>query len=783
MKRTKAILLKAIPLSLGLSLSFVLLARVFFDLSFDRFYKDLERIYRIEMGISMKDEFYDMTYVSGGVAPLFAKYIPGVETSTRTTFLGKTSKFQTEDGKVLEARGNVLVVDTSFFKVFQQEVLLGNPSQVFALPGQVMISLSFAEKLGGVGSVVGKQIRYLDDREHPLTIGGVYKDFPPNGSIRSDVLVSMASLPANLTEGLLGGDRFLAYVKLQEGVDVSSLSRPIARLVDAVLAQGELETQGVEIHPRLVPFSYLHTQDPGVKSTMALLWVVSILLMLVSILNYLLSEVSVMMRRSPSFAVRKCFGAGTREIYGVLFKEASTVMGVALLLSVGVLCLLKPLLLRLLEMELEDFMQPSFLLILLSIVGVILLFTTVLPACMYLNTPVVTALRRFTGSRRIWKYTLLTFQFIVNVFLFGMLAVVISQYRKVMNQDTGYSYENVICVSASRIPGEISAVLSERFSGLAGVVDVIGVSCLPMESASGNEIYTAGQEPVRLFNAADQYYATQGFSRFFDIPMLEGAEPRTEQEVVVSRSFAEKLKGLPDWEGDVVGSQILVTEHSQVFNAGSAYTICGIYENYRIGSFYEEENRPSLRFYAGSQQKEDLAYILIRAEGNRNLVKDEVSRLVAEMVPESADADVFFYEDRMESLYADQKKMRDMFFLGCALSVLISLFGLMAYVGNEASRRSKEIAVRKINGASVKEIIGMFVTDILRLLAVAVVLGDTLVYLVSQRYLQQFPLRISVDAWHLIIPDMALVVLVVVSVIANSVHVALSDPSEYLKDE
>lgn len=223
-------ILKIFSLGVGLAIGCILIAKVRFESSYDNFYEGLERIYLIRTNYTLRGENNTSDQVSGGVAPGFKKYVPGVESATRTTFLFESEKFYTEEKKLVS--GKLVLADTSFFDVFNREILAGNPKEVLAQRFHIMVSRSYAERLGGADKAVGKIVYNEEAPKLKFTVGGVYEDFPKNGSLDYDILLSMETYPKSSTDNWLGNDRYRGYVKLEKGVQPSSLDGGIRVMIE-----------------------------------------------------------------------------------------------------------------------------------------------------------------------------------------------------------------------------------------------------------------------------------------------------------------------------------------------------------------------------------------------------------------------------------------------------------------------------------------------------------------------------------------------------------------------
>ena len=226
--KLKDIAVKSLSLGIGLSISIILIAKICFEMSYDRCYEKSENIYQIRTDFSQQGHSHDYEQVSGGVALGFRQYVPGVECATRTTFLVDSDRFKDEAGNVIS--GQLILADSSYFDVFPTEILNGDPKKALVTEASLMVSRTFAEKLGGIQEAVGRQIESEEFEGYKMTVAGIFEDFPYQSSQKYDILLSMESLSKRSTENWLGNDRYRAYVRLADGVDYRMLD-PAIRLM------------------------------------------------------------------------------------------------------------------------------------------------------------------------------------------------------------------------------------------------------------------------------------------------------------------------------------------------------------------------------------------------------------------------------------------------------------------------------------------------------------------------------------------------------------------------
>ena len=772
-------ILKILSLGIGLAIGCILIAKVCFESSYDNFYKGLERIYLIKPNYSLRGEVNESDQVSGGIAPGFKKYVPGVESATRTTFLFESEKFYTEEKALVT--GTLVLADTAFFDVFDRKILAGNPKEVLAQRFNIMVSRSFAEKMGGIDKAVGRIIYNEEAPKLKFTIGGVYEDFPENGSLYYDILLSMETYPKESTDNWLGNDRYKGYVKLEVGVTPESIDPAIRKMMDKNLPMEELKNSGYKIWCVLSPFHKLHTSEPYVRNLIIILSVVSFVLVLISLMNYMLISISEMVKRSKEIGIHKCYGAEGTNIYGMLFKETSVYLFFSLLLAFLMILGFRQTIEYLLGVSLEALFIKETMIVLCGVILVLFLVSALLPGYLYNKIPVSVAFMNYKENKRKWKLCLLFVQFIINVFLLSFVFIIAAQYDKALNDDPGYDYDNVLYYNVRGVDKVQASRSVEVISSLPDVVDVERANTLPFDYCSGNNVYLPGGDS-ELFNIADQYAGTEGFFEFFDIPIIEGRVPAAENEIAVSRSFVEKMKEFTDWNDGPIGKGIYLTEHSDssAMNLG-VLTISGVYEDYRIGLLNRMDKRPSVRF-TGKADNEYMPYILIKVKDINPETINRIQNKLGEVITEK-EMEVFSYEQVMNSMYDDNKKMKNTILAGSIFSIAIAFLGLVGYVRDEAQRRSKEIAIRKINGATTGEILSLFVAGIMKWLVVAFIIGDSLAYYVAGLWLEQFAEKVSLSLLYFLAADLIVAIIVVATVVICSLKISNANPVLSLKNE
>ena len=582
-----------------------------------------------------------------------------------------------------------------------------------------------------------------------------------------------------------GNDRYVAFVKLAEGVDPASLKDAIHEMQKAHQPLEEMEKSGLTLWYFLSPLATEHSSKPEVRNLVFILAIIAALLLLVSIMNYVLVAISDVIRRAREVGVRKCYGAQPWDINKILLKETAWNLGVSLAVAALLIFAFRGAVESLLGVPVKDLVTPLSVWIIVGIVILVFLVSAVIPARMFTKIPISSAFRGYKESKRRWKISLLAFQFAINAVLVSLVLIVSFQYRKVLNADPGYNYSNLVYETFPSYDQTKMTAIAGALRQLPEVEAAELTYVTPLASASGNNITLPGDDR-ELFNVADEYGATEGFFNMMGFRLVEGSAPKGPNDVAVSKSFVTKMAAFANWSDGAVGKIVGITEHGQV-------TICGVYEDYVIGSVSDPDNRPSVRFcwnkdFLTDEEKADFDWsrlmqtLVVKLTDVTPETMRKVEKTIREVAPDS-DAEVKSYAETFRSLYDPTRQMKRTYTLGALFALLIAVIGLISYVRDENYRRSAEIAVRKVNGAQSSEIVSMLVTDILKVAVFAVIVGDTAAWLVAHYWLQQFAVKIALNPLFFIAADIIVLAIIVSVIVIGSLRIAHTNPVESLKNE
>lgn len=413
-------------------------------------------------------------------------------------------------------------------------------------------------------------------------------------------------------------------------------------------------------------------------------------------------------------------------------------------------------------------------LLLLGIILLVVLLSTYVQTRIYNNIPVTHVFRSYRGTGRSVKLGLLFVQIACAGFLAVLLLTVIRQYNELLHDDPGYDYDRLLVTRLNGVPQEqIQAVVSQL--ELLDVVESVSqASYAPLTGTGGNFVRhsVTGYEVLHF---SDLLYADENYLPMLDIEVIDGEGFRqgvsAPGDVMVSRNFVEKASEFFDWPDGGVGKDMLLTQHGWV-------TVTGVYEDFKVGNSAYSVIRPTLLLYG--ETGGSVVLIKMRELGTDAIGK--VNAVMDELLPEK-EVVVSVYSDMLVRQYSDMMNFRKSISVASVIVMVIVLVGLVGYMRDETARRQKEIAVRKINGATVADILAVLGREILKMTGPALLIGIAVAYLVSVRWMQEFSVKAPFSFTLALGCAVLLAVIAVVAVSLSALSVARRNPAETIKNE
>jgi len=779
---------RIISLSAGLAFGILLIAEVLYYYSYDSFYPDAGRIYVVHENFrpdKSSEKLMSHPRVSGAIGPGLKAEVPGIEAACRLNSIG-TNVFYAEDLNSYEA--DVSLSDEFLFDVLPRRVVMGNPAEILKTPLACMVSEKIAKAIGG--DVIGKVITLKRYPDKKLTIAGVFKELPENTNYHYDLLISMVSTKHftwDGTDNWMGNDRYYTCVKLEPGAAPESLAPAVRKMQEVHQDIVRLETEygGSILKYSFLPIRRLYSG--GVTDMIIILSTIAIAVLFVSLMNYILLTLSALVTRAKSSAIHKTFGAQARTLQLIVFVETLILFFISMAGAVLIIAALKPVIESQLGHSIAAVMNPYVILPLLAIVTLLVLITGWFPGRFFSRIPVATVFRSYKQKNNRWKLALLSVQFAGASFILTLMIFVTLQFGMMKNADHGYNVDGVYYGSTVGMDGNRLQTILNELRALPEVENVGLGYGLPLNGASGNNVRPHDGQ-MELFNVADFYEADENFLSILDIKVSAGQNfspgNTAVNDIVISEKGSDMLKMHFGWTDGVVGKQIHITEHGST-------TVCGVFPDFIINSIAEPDTRPAVFFYLPEERFVQMKIekpassflILVKVrEGLESGMKKEIADVMNLGMPQK-DATVRSLEEDLENMYNAQKGFRNALMAGNAVILVILVIGLLGYTTSEAGRHQKELAVRKISGATTSDILKVFILELEYIAIPSVLAGLIGVWFTVDKWMQNFAVKVPMHWGLFVLCSLAILFSVALVAAVNYYRFANRNPVEALRYE
>lgn len=749
--------IKVISLTLGLLVGILLFARVAFELNYDSYYSEPENLcITLRTGISdgIKKEPNIDNY--GKLAEAIRENFPDeVEDATVLDLFSQSPLYH--EGKRMEH----VILATSKSHVFSTlgiKVLLGDVSQLDRVD-VIFISRSLARRLFADANPIGKTINIEID--YPLTVQGVFEDIPENTEFHFDGVYSFdtRSKQYGSERGGWGYDpSYHCMVRFRHPDEREKVEVRMPEMLKKYIHNYKGQS---EEYSFMTPSQY-HLQKPESRKIVMILSILGFAILLVAGMNNVLISVSSLAQRAKSVGIHKCNGASDGHIYRMFLYESALLILLSLLFVTVLLFTFK--------LEIEDLSgaslkalftwQTLWVPILVSLV--LFLVIGLFPGKLFAAIPVTQVFHRFTAHRFVWKRSLLFIQFAGIAFILGLLMVILLQYHQVMTRDMGYKVDNLaVGWSPYREIDKMDGILR----GLPIVEEFCNASTIIYGGYMGQPYTDAhGKEFMGRIEFVDEHYVP-----VMGLQIIKGRNIQQDKEILINEEMVRQI----GWTDSPIGKNLEDGKN----NFG---TIVGVVKDYVVQSAYMPQAPVALMSNLEWMNVLNKRNIILKEPFGENLAK--INTLMKEAFPT---VDIVFRSARQEidKQYQEVRRFRNVVIIASIAILLIALMGLFGFVNDEIQRRSKEIAIRKVNGAEVPDILRLVSGNIFWTALSAVLVGIVFAYIVSNKWLEQFSDRVSVNGEHFLVVIIIILLLIMGSVIGRSWNVANENPVNSIKNE
>jgi predicted permease len=775
-------LINVLGLALGIGSSIIIYFIVSFELSYDNFHEKADRIYRL----TFSSEFQGKRYYNNTVPePLPEAFLQDfADDIEEVLVLEQTGGKIILDDQTTFVRENIAYTENAYFSFFDFPLVAGNPTTALQQPNEVVLSQPLYQKLFGSEEYdLGKELVFdVTDTTYLLKVVGVLADLPENTDFQNEFLVSYTTKPLARRSGWKSMfSNFNAFVLLPEEVTPAGLNDRFSDFLKKYRNEEDVEKYKSSLH--LQPLSEIHYDGRYAgfphrkmpKFILSGLIFLAVLLVVLACVNFVNLATAVSGKRAKEIGVRKTLGSSRKQIVLSFLGEAFLITVLATALAFGLaelgLIQLKKLYTHLQPVDIQlGIGSLAFLLLLITVVANLAGFY---PAWLLSRFKPIQALNAkatvVRGGRFSLRHGLVIFQFFISQ-VFVMSVIVISQQLDYLkNAPLGFDQDAVLTVdlrgSDSQVRGRFEAVLSEEtavkhhtFSSASAISQSVEIAGYSVDE----------QETERQVNL---HYADHRFFDTHNMKLLVGSifvPSDSGSGFIANESFVKDLN--LEQPEQALGKYITVGKMD--------LPIVGVVSDYHTRDF--SAKIPPLLITNRSGNYDNLSVKVDMAQVQT--VVDKLEQVWEITYPEY-DFRYEFLDERVARFYQDYDRTFSLAQLFAGIAILISCLGLYGLVMFMAERRTKEVGIRKVLGASVQQIVGLFSKEFVKLIFVAFALAAPLAYYLMQQWLSSFAYTIEVDIYIFASSLVAILLIVLLTVSYQSFKAALANPMDSLRNE
>lgn len=578
------------------------------------------------------------------------------------------------------------------------------------------------------------------ERKTEMIVRGVYRDIPENTMFKADFVVSVHKEGGYKDgAGWGGNDIFYAVFRTGEASDIEVVNDNIQRMVEKYMPT---EHNGWKLELSVIPLATKHQTSSETTKRLVIYGFLGFSIFFVAIMNYMLIVIATLGRRAKSVGVHKCNGANNGNIFSMFMMETGIIVLVSILVCAFIIFNARDLIEDLLSVRLASLFTWGTLWVPLLVVVLLFLLAGVLPGRIFSHIPVTQVFRRYTDGKKGWKRSLLFIQFTGVSFVLGLLLVTLMQYSHLMNRDMGINTAGLV-EAESWLDIEIVPHMRDEIRRQPMVESVATAS----HSVLG-QYWTKGLmgSDGKCIGVLNMNYVDFNYPDVVGITIIEGKPMTHAKDLLVN----EEIVRLKKWTDGAVGKP---------FDEIKEGTIVGVFRDVRNQSFYQAQQPIVL---IGGNAFNHTFNVRLKEPYDENLKR--LNEFMDKTFPQVA---LTFHtvDDMLSEIYKDVYRFRNSVLITSGFILLIVIMGLIGYVNDETQRRSKEIAIRKVNGAEASNILRLLVCDILYVSIPSILLGIVIAYFIGKAWLEQFAEQVDLNPLLFLATALVVAIIIVACVV------------------
>lgn len=795
-------IINILGLVIGIASALVITTVIRYELSFDTFHSDTDRIYRMVRvsgeDLSAMERSQCRTGISYPVPAAIKEEISSLEDITSMQYYGGVLvEVLDKSGSVLrkfrEDRG-LAFVEPSFFRIFDFKDtdfkwIEGNPEKALTEPLSVVLTKTLAKKYFPEGNALGMTIKLEKDADCKVT--GVIEDLPPNTDFPFTALVSYVTVMQGekMNDWISVDDDHHTYLKLTPGITQKEMEKQIAKVHEKHTSKDIYESR----HYLLQELSGLHS-DPRFgnfngrtisRQTVIALALVGLFLLLTAAINYINLATAQSVMRAKEVGLRKVMGGNRKSLVAQLLTETFTVVFIAGLIALLLSELLLTNLQSLLNIQATGYYltDPFVLSSLFVIILVVTLFSGIYPSLVISRFSPVIALKNKFATERIGGFSmrkvLVVTQFTLTQMLVVGTFIVVAQIKFFQNVDMGFNHEAVITMT---LPGRTDlgkiGLMEDQLKSLTSVSTVSFSSTLP----SGLRRYRSFRDIARPEATSSKEYVIFEYQvidphylDLYQIKLLAGRNiswADSSGNILINKTLARSLRlGSPE---EAISKELKM--------GGDKVTVVGVVDDFFSNSLKESVDN---MVFVVRPRASAFVSVKLAIPGGNGSMQDAITQ-IEKIWTASYPEHIFSYEfldENIKAFYAQEQKYAQLFQLFSLIFLLIGCLGLYGLITFVVNRKGKEVAIRKVLGASLSNILVMFSKEYVQLIVLSFLLAVPVAFYAVTNWLSNFKNQIELQWWLFALPGILVLVIALLVVGIKSLNAANANPVDKLKYE
>lgn len=766
--------LNILGLSLGITSALFLIVYMTDELSYDKYHENADRIYRVQSHISETDDEYTRLVVQIPFADQVVQDYPEVESACRFSIFER-ALFSYKEIEFIEEK--FFYADTTVFDIFSYSFICGNPATALNRPNDIVLSKTIAAKYFGDTEPLGLTLK-SGDTFYEVT--GVIEDVPTNSHFRFDALVSRLSLRDEYRSW--GQFLVFTYLLFPENVNVEDFEVKMQEMYTKYMAP-IFEKMGISIEYELMPITRIHLDSDNAgepEPTGSIVYVdiyglVALFLILIATMNYMNLATARSARRAREVGLRKVFGSSRVTLIAQFLIESITLTVISLIICCVFLILFLPSFNHIAgkNFEASIIVAPEVLASIISLIILVGIIGGSYPAFYLSKFSPAHVLKSASGSSKSGSFTrkiLVVVQFSISIAMIVCTLVVYSQLNYLRNKDQGWNMENVISLTLPNGEAQSNMTLLKQNLIKGTNILSVGATNTPVGEGSGKGLFIIETSDGMAPRGVNWTVIDHDFIKTLDIQMVKGREfsedipSDTRNGVIVNQTLANRM----GWE-EPLGKKVERGDENRL-----RADVVGVIKDYHQTGMYNEVesllmlyriDNPILYIKLGNSTKEALEYI---------------EKVWGEIFPNHS-FNYEFLNRRFEEQFMADRNRGTVFTLFTALAIFIACLGLFGLASFTVEKRTQEIGIRKVLGASEGSIVQLISREFLFLIIISMAIAFPVSWYFMRNWLENYVYSISLGFMLFLIPGLIAIVLTTITISFHAYKAAITNPAETIK--